>query len=376
MIYLDNAATTPIDSSVLEAMLPYLKENFGNPSSQHGTGRAAAAGLISARDKIANLLGCNGDEVFFTSGGTEAGNWALKGACAANTERGRHLIISAIEHPALIESARDMQRWGYEVTFINPDKNGRINAQDILNAIREDTVFCAVMSANNETGVIQPVKKIGEICRQHGVFYYCDCVQTAGVMPMPIGYCDAFGISSHKFYGPKGFGVLYIKRGVKINRLISGGKQERGLRGGTISVASAAGCAKALENAVLKMDENNKKTGGLKDKFVTKVLTEIEGTHLNGGGEILPAHANISFDGCDGENILFLLDLNQIAVSTGSACSAGAVKSSHVLESMGLERERVRSAVRFSFGKYNTEEEVEITVQALKKSVNKIRSRE
>ena len=374
MIYLDNASTTPLDEVVLEAMIPYLKENFGNPSSQHSVGRKSAAAVLNARDKIAGIFGCKPDEVFFVSGGTEAGNWALKGACAAQAERGKHIIVSAIEHPALIESAKDMQKFGYEVTFVNPDKDGVIRAEDIKKAIKEDTVFCAVMAANNETGVIQPVKEIGEACRGRGVFYYADCVQTAGVLPFPAGYCDAFGISSHKFYGPKGFGVLYVKNGAKINRLISGGKQEKGLRGGTTNSASAVGCAVALENAVYKAEENNKKIAALRDGFVTRVLSEIEGSHLNGGGERLPANANISFDGCDGENILFLLDLKGIAVSTGSACSAGAVTASHVLTAMGLEESRIKSAVRFTFGKYNTREEVEITVEELKSAVAKIRN--
>ncbi len=373
MIYLDNASTTPLDSCVLDAMLPYLKENYGNPSSQHGAGRAASEGVLKSRDKIANLFGCKPEEIFFVSGGTEAGNWALKGVCAASSERGKHIIVSAIEHPALIESAKDMRNFGYEVTFINPDESGKINPADVENAMREDTVFCAVMHANNETGIIQPVGEIGGICRKRGVFYYCDCVQTAGVFPLPVKTCDALGISSHKFYGPKGFGALYIRNGAAITRLISGGKQERGLRGGTSNAAAAVGCAAALENAFRVMNENNTKVSMLRDKFVNKVLNEIGGAHLNGSGDRLPSFANISFDGCNGENILFLLDLNGIAVSTGSACSAGAVSSSHVLTAMGLSPERVKSAVRFTFGKYNTEEEVEITVSALIKAVKKLR---
>lgn len=369
MIYFDHASTTPIDCEVLEAMLPYMKDNFGNPSSQHSAGRAAAAGVLNARDKIAKLFGCKPEEVFFVSGGTEAGNWALKGACLAN--EGRHLIVSAIEHPALIESARDMERRGYEVTYIKPDKSGVIDPAELERAIRADTVFCAVMAANNETGVIQPVEKIGNICKERGVFYYADCVQTAGVLPFPTASVGAFGISAHKFYGPKGFGVLYIKDGEKISRLISGGKQERGLRGGTTNVAAAVGCALALEKAV-KAD--NKKIAALRDKFVSGVLENIEGAHVNGGGEILPSHANVSFDGCDGENILFLLDLKGIAVSTGSACSAGAVSPSHVLSAMGLSAERVKSAVRFTLGKNNTQAEVEEVLRELKAAVEKIRA--
>lgn len=371
MIYLDNASTTPLDNEVLDAMLPYLKETYGNPSSQHIAGRASAQAVLSARDKIAHLAGVKPDEVFFVSGGTEAGNWALKGACSAVPEK-KHIIVSAIEHPALIESAKDMLSSGYEVTFINADGNGRISPEDVKNAIREDTAFCAVMHANNETGVIQPVEEIAKICEDTGVFFYSDCVQTAGVLPFPKG-CSAIGFSSHKFYGPKGFGVLCVKKSANIKRLISGGNQEKGLRGGTTNTASAVGCAVALERAVAHCEENNAKISALKNGFVKRVLNEIDGAHLNGGGEILPATANISFDGCDGENILFLLDLKGICVSTGSACSAGAVTKSHVLQAMGLPDGRIKGAVRFTFGKYNAPEEVEETVRALKDAVNKIR---
>ena len=373
MIYLDNASTTPLDSEVLNKMLPFLKENFANPASQYGAGRACALAVLNARDKIAEILGCKSEEVYFVSGGTEAGNWAMKGACAAQIDRGRHIVVSSIEHPALIESARDLQKFGYDVTFIDPDGDGVISPEDIKKAIREDTVFCAVMHANNETGVIQPVEKIGEICRERGVFYYCDCVQTAGVLPFPTAFCDALGISAHKFYGPKGFGAIYISANAKMSRLISGGKQERGLRAGTTDTAGAVGCGEALERAVKSSAENNAKISALRDEFVKRVLSEIDGTHLNGGKNRLPPNANISFDGCDGENILFLLDMKGIAASTGSACSAGAVKESHVLRAMGLGVSRVKSAVRFTFGKYNTQEEVIETVAALKEIVKKIR---
>lgn len=374
MIYFDNASTTPLDESVLEAMLPFFRENYGNASSQHTVGRNAANAVLSARDKIARLIGCGADEIFFVSGGTEAGNWALKGACAAQIGKGRHIVVSAIEHPALIESAKDMQKFGYEVTFILPEKDGVVSPRSVERALRKDTVFCAVMAANNETGAVQPFAEIGEICRERDVFYYCDCVQTAGVLPFPVASCDAFGISAHKFYGPKGFGALYIRKGAKISRFISGGKQERGMRGGTTNAAFAAGLAKALENAVREREANNKKIAALRDAFVKKILSQIEGSRLNGTQDRrLPANANISFDGCDGENILFLLDMKGIAVSTGSACSAGAVTPSHVLTAMGLSEESAKSAVRFTFGKYNTIEEVDVCVQALKEAVERIR---
>ena len=372
MIYLDNAATTPLDSEVLNEMLPYLKESFGNPQSQHAAGRVCANALIAARDKVAHIMGAMPEEVYFLSGGTEAGNTALKGVCAA---KGRgHLVISAIEHPAILESAEDMRKFGFDVTLVKPDKYGIVRGEFIEEAVREDTIFCSVMAANNETGVIQPALEIGRFCKERGIFYYCDCVQTAGVLPFLTEFCDGIGISAHKFYGPKGAGALYIKKGSAISRLISGGRQERGFRGGTHNTAAAVGLAAALEKADKNREENNKKIAALRDEFLNRVLSEIPGTHLNGDkNSRVPSNANISFDGCDGENILFLLDLKGVAVSTGSACSAGAVTPSHVLTAMGLSESRAKSAVRFTFGKYNTLEEVDKTVTALKQAVESIR---
>ncbi|MDE6585373.1 MAG: cysteine desulfurase [Clostridia bacterium] len=372
MIYLDNAATTQIDSDVLDAMLPYLKGSFGNSQSQHAFGRTAADAVLNARDKIAKLLGCRSEELYFVSGGTEANNTALKGICLAKGSG--HILVSAIEHPSMIESAKDMAAQGFEVTFINPDENGVITPQTVESAIKEDTIFCAVMAANNETGVIQPVKEIGEICRKHKVFYFADCVQYAATNQLSVDFCDGLSISAHKLYGPKGAGLLYIKSGNKFSRLISGGMQERGFRGGTVNVAAVAGLSAAVEKAVKNQADEAEKIRKVKEHFVNRVLKEIHDTHLNGGGKILPSHANISFDGCDGENVLFALDLKGIAVSTGSACSAGAVNPSHVLTAMGLSPQRVKSAVRFSFGKHNTLSEADEAVEALKNIVSKIRS--
>ncbi|MDE6598057.1 MAG: cysteine desulfurase [Clostridia bacterium] len=372
MIYLDNAATTPIDNEVLQAMLPYLKENFGNSSSQHSAGRVAANAVLYARDKIAKILGCPAEEVYFTSGGTEAGNFALKGVCAAKGHG--HIIVAETEHPAILESAKDMQKLGFAVSYLLPDENGIISPSAIKSEIRRDTVFCSVMHANNETGVIQPVEKIGKACKERGVFYYCDCVQSAGVLPFPTEFCDGLGISAHKFYGPKGIGAIRIKNGAKISRFISGGRQESGLRGGTVNVAAVVGMATALEKAVQDSEVNNKKIAAVRDWFVKRVLTEIDGTQLNGDNlNRVPSNANISFDGCDGENLLFLLDLKGVCVSTGSACSAGAVSPSHVLKAMWYKDERAKSAVRFTFGKYNTKAEADKTVEYLKAAVAKIR---
>lgn len=374
MIYLDHAATTPLDSDVLDKMTPYMTEIFGNPSSQHSFGRAAANAVVSARDRIADILGVPSDTLYFTSGGTESGNTALKGVCAANRDKGRHIVLSAIEHPALISSAEDMCKYGYELTLVRPDERGIVAAQSVADAIRPDTVFVGVMSANNEVGTVQPVGEIYEACKTRGVFFYCDCVQTAGVFPFAQFPADGIGFSSHKFYGPKGFGGLYMSRGCRFGRLISGGKQERGLRGGTTYVAGAVGCAYALEKAVKNAEENNKKVAALRDCFLRRVTSEIEGVCLNGDlSHRLPSNANISFDGCDGEQVLFALDLKGVAVSTGSACSAGAVTPSHVLTTMGLSESRVKSAVRFTFGKYNTIEEAEQTVEILKEAVKRIR---
>lgn len=374
MIYLDHAATTPLGKEALKAMTPYFYETFGNPSSQHGYGQKAANAVVAARDTMAEILGVPSKDLYFTSGGTESGNTALKGVCGANAAKGKHLVISAIEHPALIESAKDMTAFGYEVTFVPPSRAGIISAEDIDGAIRPDTVFVAVMAANNEVGTIQPIKDIYDICRKRGTFFYCDCVQIAGVLPFSYFPADGIGFSAHKFYGPKGFGGLYMRSGTAFNRLISGGNQERGLRGGTTYVAGAIGCAAALKAAEENREANYKKVSALRDTFIKLVENGIEGAYLNGDRAArLPANANFSFDGCDGEQIAFSLDLAGIAVSTGSACSSGAVTPSHVLLAMGLGEERANGAVRFTFGKDNTEEEAYETYEKLKEIVNRIR---
>lgn len=375
MVYLDHAATTPLDGRVLQAMTPYLTEIYGNASSQHSYGRRAANAVTVARDKIAGIMGVSPSELYFTSGGTEAGNTALKGVCAALRGRGRHVVLSALEHPALISAANDLREYGYEITLVNPAKNGVVSADSVAGAIRPDTVFVGVMAANNEVGTIQPIKDIYAACRERNAFLYCDCVQTAGVLPFALFPADGIGFSAHKFYGPKGFGGLYVRGNCRFERLISGGEQERGLRGGTTYVAGAVGCARALEIAEREARSNNENIRKLRDLFVKRVLAEIGGTHVNGDLQNrLPSNANISFDGCDGEQILFALDLAGIAVSTGSACSSGAVTPSRVLTSMGLDEERVKSAVRFTFGRGNTLQEVDYVTVKLKEAVERIRA--
>ena len=375
MVYLDHAATTPLDGRVLQAMTPYLTEIYGNASSQHSYGRKAANAVTEARDKIADIMGVSPSELYFTSGGTEAGNTALKGVCAALRGRGRHVVLSALEHPALISAANDMREYGYEITLVNPAEKGIVSAESVAGAIRPDTVFVGVMAANNEVGTIQPIKDIYAACREKNVFLYCDCVQTAGVLPFGLFPADGIGFSAHKFYGPKGFGGLYVRGNCRFERLISGGEQERGLRGGTTYVAGAVGCARALEIAEREARSNNENIRKLRDLFVKRVLGEIGGTHVNGDLQNrLPSNANISFDGCDGEQILFALDLAGIAVSTGSACSSGAVTPSRVLTSMGLDEGRVKSAVRFTFGRGNTLQEVDYVTVKIKEAVERRRA--
>lgn len=374
MIYLDHAATTPLDEEVLKAMMPYLTKIYGNPSSQHSSGRAAANAVTEARDKIAELVGVPAANIYFTAGGTEAANTALKGVCVASRDRGRHIVLSSMEHPALLESARDMCAYGWELTLVDPDGEGIISPDSISRALRPDTVFVGVMAANNEVGTIQPIADIYEVVKRHGAFFFSDCVQTAGVLPFAQFPADGIGFSAHKFYGPKGVGVLYVRKGEKFARLLSGGNQERGLRAGTTYVAGAVGCVCALERACAEMEQNNSYVSNLRDMFLRLVAENIQGVHLNGDGQRrLPANANLSFDGCDGEQIVFGLDLAGVACSTGSACSSGAVTLSHVLTSMGLEEQRVKSAVRFTFGKDNTAEEVINTVDCLKAVVERIR---
>lgn len=373
-IYLDHAATTPLDGGVFNLMAPYFSGVFGNPSSQHFYGREAANAVTSARDKMAVALGISPAELYFTGGGTEADNLGIKGIAQANAGRGRHIVVSAIEHPAVIESALDARAYGVEVTFVNPDENGVITPSAVADAMRADTSLVAVMSANNETGVIQPIEEIYNIVKGRGAYLWCDCVQSAGMLPMSRFPADGFALSAHKFYGPKGAGAACIKKGVRFLRQMSGGHQERGLRGGTINTPAIVGMAEALSLSLGRAEEDSVRIAALRDLFESEVVNQIDGVTVNGGGaERLPSHSNLSFEGCEGQNIVFLLDLNGVAASTGAACSSGATTPSHVLTAMGLGEARVKSAVRFTFGRNNTAEEVERAVGILKKVISAIR---
>ena len=377
MIYFDHAATTPVDPRVLQKMLPYFTENFGNPNSQHACGRRAAAAVDEARDTVASLIGAKPSEIYFTSGGTESDNWALRGAAHANAERGKHLIVSAVEHPAMISTARELQKEGFEVTFAAVDEFGKVDLQKLKDSIRPDTTFIGVMTANNEIGTIQPIAEISALARERGIVFFTDAVQAAGALKLNVKEptVDMLSFSGHKFYGPKGVGVLYVRSGVRVGKIITGGHQERSMRGGTTNVPGIVGLAEAFRLANEEMAQNNAHVSAIRDRFIARVLREIPYVKLNGHPkDRLPNNANFSFRYIEGESLLFSLDLAGIAVSSGSACSSGSLEPSHVLLATGLPEGLAHGSIRFSFGKENTAEQIDIAVEKLKEIVVRLRN--
>ena len=377
MFYFDHAATTPVDPRVLQRMLPYFTENFGNPNSQHACGRRAAAAVDEARDTVASLIGAKPSEIYFTSGGTESDNWALRGAAHANAERGKHLIVSAVEHPAMIATARELQKEGFEVTFAAVDEFGKVDLQKLKDSIRPDTTFIGVMTANNEIGTIQPIAEISALARERGIIFFTDAVQAAGALKLNVKEptVDMLSFSGHKFYGPKGVGVLYIRSGVRVGKIITGGHQERSMRGGTTNVPGIVGLAEAFRLANEEMAQNNAHVSAIRDRFIARVLREIPYVKLNGHPkDRLPNNANFSFRYIEGESLLFSLDLAGIAVSSGSACSSGSLEPSHVLLATGLPEGLAHGSIRFSFGKENTAEQIDIAVEKLKEIVVRLRN--
>lgn len=377
MFYFDHAATTPVDPRVLQKMLPYFTENFGNPNSQHACGRRTAAAVDEARDTVAALIGAKPSEIYFTSGGTESDNWALRGAAHANAERGKHLIISAVEHPAMISTARELQKKGFEVTFAAVDEFGKVDLQKLKDSIRPDTTFIGVMTANNEIGTIQPLAEISALARERGITFFTDAVQAAGALKLNVKEpaVDMLSFSGHKFYGPKGVGVLYIRSGVRVGKIITGGHQERSMRGGTTNVPGIVGLAEAFRLANEEMAQNNAHVSAIRDRFIARVLHEIPYVKLNGHPkDRLPNNANFSFRYIEGESLLFSLDLAGIAVSSGSACSSGSLEPSHVLLATGLPEGLAHGSIRFSFGKENTAEQIDIAVEQLKEIVVRLRN--
>lgn len=376
-IYFDHAATTPVDARVLQKMLPYFSDNFGNPNSQHWFGRRSVTAVDEARDLIASLIGAKPGEIYFTSGGTESDNWALRGAAHAQAAKGKHLIVSAVEHPAMITTAKELEKEGFEISYAPVDEYGRVDVQKLKELLRPDTVFVGVMTANNEVGTIQPVAEISRLCRDRGILFFTDAVQAAGALKIDVKdpAVDMLSFSAHKFYGPKGVGVLYIRSGLKMGKIITGGHQERTMRGGTTNVPAIVGMAEALRLAQEEREKSAAYVSSLRDRFISRVLHEIPYVKLNGHPqERLPANANFSFRYIEGESLLFSLDLAGIAVSSGSACSSGSLEPSHVLLAMGLPEGLAHGSIRFSFGKDNTPAQIDYAVDKLKEIVLKLRA--
>ena len=376
-IYFDHAATTPVDSRVLEKMIPYFTENFGNPNSQHVFGRNSVKAVDEARDTIAKIIGAKPNEVYFTSGGTESDNWAIRGIAQAYKDKGNHIIISPIEHAAMITTAKALEKEGFKVDFMKVDQEGFVDLEHLKSLVNDKTIFVGCMMANNEVGTIEPIREIAEIAHSVGAIAFTDAVQASGVLKINVKELgvDMMSMSSHKIYGPKGVGALYIRNGLKTQSIITGGHQERTKRGGTTNVPGIVGFAEAFKIAIEEIDKNFEYVSGLRDKFIDRILSEVPFVKLNGPRKQnrLPANADFSFDFIEGESILFSLDLAGIAVSSGSACSSGSLEPSHVLLALGVPEALAHGSIRFSFGKHNTEEEIDYAVDVVKNAVQKLR---
>lgn len=375
-IYLDHAATSPVSETVLEAMLPFFSLNAGNASAIHGTGREARKAVEKARNQVAEAMGADPREIIFTGGGSESDNLAVKGTAFAMQQKGRHLITTAIEHPAVLNACRWLEKHGFEVTYVMSDRKGRIDPEAIRKEIREDTILISVMAANNEIGTLEPVAEIGKIARGNGILFHIDAVQAVGAIPVDVNRwnADLLSLSAHKFRGPKGTGALYIRKGTRIDPLISGGEQERGLRAGTENVPGIVGMGQAIEEATEKLGQNAARNAMLRNRLAEGILSSVPDAFLNGAREErLPNNCSIRFEGIDGEALLLRLDLAGIAASAGSACTAGSQEISHVLKAIGLSDEEAKSSLRLTTGEDNTEEEIDETIQNVKAIVKDLR---
>ncbi|NLH96177.1 MAG: cysteine desulfurase NifS [Clostridiaceae bacterium] len=375
-IYLDHAATTPVKPEVLEAMLPWFTENFGNPSTVYSIGRTSKKAIEEARETVARIIGAEPREIFFTGSGTEADNWAIKGAAYANMKKGKHIITTSIEHHAVLHTCQYLESEGFEVTYLPVDEYGLVSPEQVEAAIRPDTILISVMFANNEIGTIQPIAEIGKIAREKGICFHTDAVQAMGSIRVNVSdlNVDMLSMSAHKFYGPKGVGALYIRKGVKLTSFMHGGAQERGRRASTENVPGIVGLAKALELADKNMDEHNKKLIALRDRTIAEIEEKIPYVRLNGHREKrLPGNVNFSFEFIEGESLLLMLDLKGIAASSGSACTSGSLDPSHVLLAIGLPHERAHGSLRLTFGDGNTDEDVDCLMEVLPGIVERLR---
>lgn len=376
-IYFDYAATAPCDSQVLKAMEPYFFEKFGNPSSIHSFGQESRKGLEESRKTVADAIGARPEEIIFTSGGTESDNQAIFGVVEKLEKKGKHIITSAIEHHAVLEPCKLLEKKGFKVTFIKPDKDGIINPQDIKDAITNDTILITIMHANNEIGTIQPISEIGEIAKDKEICFHSDCVQTAGHIPVNVDelMVDIASFAAHKFYGPKGVGALYVRKGTKIASFLIGGDQERGRRASTSNVSGIVGMAKALEIAKENLEKESSYQIALRDKLIDKILGNIPYTILNGHrNKRLPNNVNISFEFIEGESLILNLDLEGIACSTGSACTSSSLEPSHVLLAIDRPAEIAHGSLRITIGRFTKDEEIDFMLEVLPPIVKKLRA--
>ncbi|MGN0288010.1 MAG: cysteine desulfurase NifS [Lachnospiraceae bacterium] len=376
LIYLDNAATTKPAPEAVQAMLPYLEDNFGNPSAFYSFAKKAEQAVDQARKVIAEAIGAKTEEIYFTGGGSESDNWALVATAEANEKKGKHIITSAIEHHAVLHTCEYLEKRGLEVTYVGVDEDGVVKLDELKAAIRPDTILISIMAANNEIGTIQPLKEIGAIAKEHKVLFHTDAVQAFGHIPINVDEMniDMLSASGHKIHGPKGIGVMYIRRGVKIGAFIHGGAQERRRRAGTHNVPGIVGMGKATELALEHMDEAAKKVSGLRDYLIEKVMAEVPYTKLNGHRtNRLPNNANFSFSFIEGESLLIMLDQAGICGSSGSACTSGSLDPSHVLMAIGLPHEIAHGSLRLTLSEETTREELDYTVDTLKGIVKRLR---
>ena len=377
-IYFDHSATTPTSEEVVKEMLPFFTDIYGNGSSQHSHGREAGKYIDIARRQVADAIGAKPGEIYFTSGGTESDNWAIRGVLSGYKAKGKHIITTCIEHPAMIKTLESLQKNGLaEVTFLGVDSEGFICLEELKNAIRPDTILISVMTANNEIGTIQDIKEIGAIAKANNIIFHTDVVQAIGNVKIDVKEMniDLLSMSAHKFYGPKGIGVLYRRNGIKLSSYMTGGEQERNMRAGTLNTPAIVGMGKAIEIATRDIDKNNKYVSELRDYFVAQVESKIDNVYYNGtkSNKRLASNANFSFEFIEGESLLLRLDLAGISVSSGSACSSGSLEPSYVLLATGRAIELAHGSLRFSFGKNNTKQEIDYCVQNLVKIVQDLR---
>ena len=375
-IYLDNAATTKMNDKVFEEMIPYLKDNYGNPSSAYKIGRDNKEIIENARKEVAEILNASPSEIYFTSGGSEADNMALKGIALGNVAKGKHIITSKIEHPAVLDTCKELEREGFEISYIGVNENGIVDLTELENKIRKDTILISIMLANNEIGTIQPIKKISKIAKKNNILFHTDSVQAVGNIKIDVQdmNIDALSLSAHKFYGPKGIGVLYLRDGIKFRKYLNGGHQERNRRAGTENVAGIVGLSKAMSLSYENLEENNKRIIELRNYFINEIKKNIKKIKINGDLENrLHGNINVSFEFVEADNILHELDKRGIYISTGSACTTGSIESSHVLRAIGLSDGMAHATIRISIGKYNTKEEIDYAIKCIVEIVNNLR---